>query len=69
MSSAHSTVIITGASSGIGRALAVHFAKSKVYKLALFARNLKRLNETIRYCKNENPNVQIFSDTLDWINF
>nr|XP_014089541.1 3-oxoacyl-[acyl-carrier-protein] reductase FabG-like [Bactrocera oleae] len=46
-------VIITGASSGIGAATAVKFAKFGA-KLALVGRNVENLKETAAKCENEN---------------
>lgn len=43
-------VVITGASSGIGAALAVAFASDPGVHLVLIARNVERLNKTARLC-------------------
>lgn len=53
-------VIITGASSGIGRALAVEYAKRGVL-LSLAARRIDQLNEL----KNELPNTEIVTTQTD----
>ena len=45
------TVIITGASSGLGKSLALDFAK-KGARLALFARHEERLRETEKVCRD-----------------
>eukprot|EP01083_Nonionella_stella_P197132 724944_1 len=52
------TVVITGASRGIGRNIAVNLAVSGKYKLALLARNVSKLNKTVNLCKSLNNNVQ-----------
>lgn len=45
-----STCIITGASSGIGRATAIEFSKRRIYdSLVLIGRDQKKLSETIAY--------------------
>lgn len=45
------SIFITGASSGLGRELAIHLSKS--YNLILNGRNLQRLEETKKKCLNE----------------
>lgn len=61
MSDIQSSVIITGASKGIGRRIAQAFARSdKEYALLLIARNKEKLRETRRICLNEGAkNVEI----------
>ena len=46
--------IITGASSGIGRGVAIYFAKYGA-KLVLTGRSEKGLNETKELCKGQTP--------------
>ncbi|WP_434056002.1 MAG: SDR family NAD(P)-dependent oxidoreductase [Roseibium sp.] len=53
-----SNILITGASSGIGRALAIRFAEPGV-SLYLCARNLSALQNTSDACRNEGANVEI----------
>lgn len=56
-------VVITGAGSGIGQAMALSFAKANVANLALLGRRLEALNETQELIKASNPEtkVHIFS--------
>ena len=56
------TVIITGASSGLGKSLALDFAK-KGARLALFARHEERLRETEKVCREymaKDPRVRYY---------
>jgi short-subunit dehydrogenase len=49
-------VLITGASQGIGRSIAIAFAADTERPLILMARNLENLAETKRLCKEEGGN-------------
>ena len=51
--------IITGASSGIGQGVAVHFAKYGA-KLALTGRNEERLEETKKLCVKANAKAHVY---------
>lgn len=53
-------VAITGASSGLGRALAVAIARPRV-RLALAGRDAARLEETARSCRMRGADVAVFS--------
>jgi len=50
-------ILITGASSGIGEALALHYAKSGVDNLFICGRNEARLNEVKEKCLKHGINV------------
>mmetsp|Transcript_28304 Transcript_28304/g.34596 ORF Transcript_28304/g.34596 Transcript_28304/m.34596 type:complete len:259 (-) Transcript_28304:79-855(-) len=52
------TVIIFGASEGIGRGIAVHLARKNEYKLALLSRNIAKLTETKKLCKSVNNDIK-----------
>jgi short-subunit dehydrogenase len=55
----NSVVVVTGASSGIGRATALAFAKKKA-RLALGARRLDRLNAVAKVCLEQgSPDVSV----------
>ena len=68
------TILLTGASSGLGKALAVELSDDQTH-LVLSARNKKRLEEVARLCKDAGATVEIhqldISDTKKvaaWIN-
>lgn len=52
----HETILITGASSGLGRALAIQYATSG-RRLILFGRSRQRLKEVADFCRNCGANV------------
>ena len=52
------TVVVFGASAGIGRGIAVYLASTGKYKLALLSRNIDKLKETERLCKAKNPLIK-----------
>ena len=56
------TILITGASSGIGEALAVHYSKEAVL-LALTGRNLERLRNVAKQC--EEHGAEVIYEVLD----
>lgn len=59
------TIIITGASSGLGRALAINYANAN-NKLFLFARSKERLQETVEMCTQNGADVNaIIADVTD----
>ncbi len=60
--SEHRTILITGASSGIGRALALAYAAPSV-RLALIGRNAERLEETV--AEAEAKGAQVVAARLD----
>ena len=71
----NSNVLITGASSGIGEALAIYYAKNGAANLFLSGRNEERLENVKAKCENFNTNVytQIVDvtnsdDVKNWIN-
>ena len=52
-------ILITGASSGIGEALAIHYAKNKgCHMLSLCGRNAERLNAVAEKCRVEGVEVE-----------
>ena len=51
-------VLITGASSGIGEALALHCAKNNVKMLSICGRNVERLERVADLCKKEGAIVE-----------
>ena len=56
-------ILITGASSGIGEALALHYAKQKDVTLFLCGRNQERLENTVKKCQKQGATV--YSEILD----
>jgi short-subunit dehydrogenase len=52
------TVVITGASSGIGKALALAYSKEKV-NLVLIARRKEKLDEIKSYCQTNGSSVKV----------
>jgi len=61
------TILITGASSGLGRALAIEVSKRQCKKLILVARSVGKLEETAQMCKdvNKNPSFTTVIETCD----
>eukprot|EP01084_Bolivina_argentea_P094264 169454_1 len=55
--SAVPTVVVFGASAGIGRGIAVYLSGTKKYKIALLSRNIEKLKETQKLCQDRNPLV------------
>ena len=59
------TILITGASKGIGKAIAIHLAQHIACKLALLSRNESLLNETANLCKAQNGNIETLCISCD----
>ena len=59
-------ILITGASSGIGEALALHYAEQKVTNLFLCGRNAQRLSNVADACARFGVNVH--TEILDVVN-
>ena len=60
------TILITGASSGIGAGMAREFAKE--YNLAICARRLERL-ETLKQELESQYDIKVIAKTLDVTNY
>lgn len=58
-------ILITGASSGIGEALALYYASRGAENLFLCGRNSKRLSSVAKACRQENSETVIHTKTLD----
>lgn len=53
------TAIITGASRGIGRGIAIQLAYTNKYKLCLLSRDINGLNQTKQLCEKVNADCNI----------
>ena len=57
-------IVITGASSGLGKGMAIEFAKQGA-NLALCARREDRLHELKQQLETVNPNIKVYVHSLD----
>jgi dehydrogenase/reductase SDR family member 7B len=59
------TILLTGASGGLGRSLAIQFAHCNVRALILSARSVGAIEKVATACRDVNPSVTIHSLTCD----
>lgn len=59
------TVLITGASSGIGEACALELASEQNFRLLLCARRVEKLDELTQKIKHINPQTEVHTFKLD----
>ena len=58
-------ILVTGASQGLGRELALEFARQQAAGILLVARNAERLAETVRRIRGISPITEILPITAD----
>ncbi len=63
MNLTNKTALITGASQGIGKTIAINFAKEKI-NLALVGRNELKLSEVAKECEKFNVKVKVYAIDL-----